>query len=191
MVHRARSPIVNTVLITLKTLSRTRTFRNTYTPSISELAENEALFTMANQCLICLKQLDSKAALKNHTGTADPTLRKPHACGKCDRSFCSQGAMEQHRDAPAHPTFSYNVCNKSFGGKQAVADHKKSLRHSAGNIRLHYALSGRECCSNSYITCRPPPRPCLIHLRLIHLRYPSSPSPTTRTTAAPWQVQQR
>jgi hypothetical protein len=137
---------------------------------------------MENQCLICLKQLNSKAALKGHTGTDDPTLRKPHACGKCDKFFCSQTAMEQHRDGPAHPTFSCNVCNKSFGSKQAVADHQKSLRHSAGNVRLHYALSGRECCSNSHVTCRlPPPRPCLIHLR-----YLSSSSLTTRTTEPPW-----
>ena len=128
----------------------------TYTLIISTPTEHETLLSMANQCLICLKQCISKAALKNHTGTADSALRKPHVCRKCDRALCSQRAMEQHRYSPTHTTFSCDVCIKQFGSKQAVADHKKSLKHksmvyraklacqapvsaitSAGNVCLH------------------------------------------------------
>ncbi|OAK96081.1 hypothetical protein IQ06DRAFT_309640 [Phaeosphaeriaceae sp. SRC1lsM3a] len=69
---------------------------------------------MANQCLICLKQLKSKAALKSHTGTDNPTLRKPHVCRKCDRPFCSQKAMESHRDSPAHINFSCDASSTSI-----------------------------------------------------------------------------
>jgi hypothetical protein len=120
---------------------------------------NLTLLIMAKQCLICLKQFNSKAALKCHTGTADPTLRKPHVCRKCDRPFCSQRAMEQHRDSPSHTTFSCDICKKTFGSKKAVADHQNSVRHkssahwgglphrdsigavtSAGNVRFHSVL---------------------------------------------------
>jgi MinD superfamily P-loop ATPase len=86
---------------------------------------------MANQCSICHKQLKSKAALRNHTDTTDPKLRKAHVCRKCDRPFCSQKAMESHRDSPYHITFSCDVCNKSFGSKQAIEAHQKSLRHTS------------------------------------------------------------
>ena len=97
----------------------------------SQFIEHEIISTMANQCLICLKQLKSKAALKGHTGTADPTLCKPYVCCRCDRPFCSQKVMEQHRDSPAHATFSCDVCNKTFRSKQAVTDHQKSARHNS------------------------------------------------------------
>ena len=39
--------------------------------------------------------------------------------------------MEQHRDSPAHAIFSCDVCNKTFGSKQAVTDHQKSARHNS------------------------------------------------------------
>lgn len=102
---------------------------------------------MANQCSICHKQLKSKAALKDQTDTANQKLRKAHVCRKCDRPFCSQKAMEAHRDSPDHITFSCHVCNKSFGSKQAIKAHQKSLRHTsavqrAEEERAHQTLIG-------------------------------------------------
>ena len=98
---------------------------------ISELTEYDTLFPMANQCPICFKPFKSKIALRDHTGTADPTLRKPHVCCKCDTPFCSQRAMEHHRDWPNHPTFNCSVCNRPFESKRAVTDHQKSLKHDS------------------------------------------------------------
>jgi transcription elongation factor Elf1 len=92
---------------------------------------HKTLFTMATQCPLCSKQLPSSTALRNHTGTKDAALRRKHACPKCEHKFCSQGAMEQHRDAPTHSAmFSCNVCKKSFGSKKAIGDHKKSSLHA-------------------------------------------------------------
>jgi hypothetical protein len=97
---------------------------------------------MANECLSCLKQFRSKNALKGHTGTADPKLRVSHVCRKCDRRFCSQRAMEQHRDSPNHPTTNCGVCNRTFGSNQAVAGHKKSQSHKSMVARAERARLG-------------------------------------------------
>lgn len=85
---------------------------------------------MAHQCPTCPKTFNSKAALKSHTGTADPKLRRPHLCPKCDGPFCSQRAMEAHRNSPSHIVFSCNVCDRPpFKSKKALADHRKALNH--------------------------------------------------------------
>ena len=172
-----------------------------YTLFLQDLIPCKALFTMAKQCPICPKQFDSKAALKGHTGTADPTVRKPHVCPKCDKTFCSKRAMEQHRDAPSHKSmFSCDVCKKQFGSKPAVAQHQKSLSHerilagaklargsamdavtNTGNVRCLLSLQSREeDYSMAYITCR-------LHLpetSLIYLHYLWFPSQTIRIVAA-------
>lgn len=86
---------------------------------------------MANQCPICSKFFDSKLGLKSHTGTSNSKSRQVHIRGKCDKKFCSQRAMEQHRDAPDHNTmFPCDVCKKPFGSKQAIAQHRKSESHT-------------------------------------------------------------
>ncbi|KAF1846090.1 uncharacterized protein K460DRAFT_377383 [Cucurbitaria berberidis CBS 394.84] len=39
--------------------------------------------------------------------------------------------MEQHCNAPSHSTmFSCDVCKRTFGSKQAVAQHRKSQPHA-------------------------------------------------------------
>lgn len=108
---------------------------------------------MANQCLICLKQLKSKAALKSHTGTDNPTLRKPHVCRKCDRPFCSQKAMESHRDSPAHINFSCDVCSKSFGSKQAIGAYQKSLGYKS-TVQRPEKESARQALSSATTSAR-------------------------------------
>jgi hypothetical protein len=120
-----------------------------YTLYISEPIDNEVIFAMTNQCLVCLRQLNSKAALKSHTGSANPTLCKPHVCRRSDRTFYSQKAMEQHRDSPDHTIFSCDACNKSFGRKQAMRDHQKSLGHENTVRRAERARQARVSATTS------------------------------------------
>jgi hypothetical protein len=110
---------------------------------ISEHTNYEALFPMAKQCPTCLEHFKTKNALKCHTGTTDPSLRVPHMCPKCDRRFCSQRAMEQHRDSPNHPTTSCEVCSRTFGSNQGVADHRGSRSHKSMVDRAERARQAR------------------------------------------------
>jgi hypothetical protein len=145
---------------------------------------------MLTKCPICPKQFPSKSGLKNHTGTADPNLRKPHVCRDCDKTFCSQKAMEQHRDTSVQETvFKCDVCRKGFKSKQAVAQHRRSSLHvgmpapakppvrfvvgstlSTGNVRSY----GSEYCLGSNINYR-------IHLPETNLVHPQCPLFYTET----------
>jgi hypothetical protein len=46
-------------------------------------------------------------------------------CTLCNRSFGSQGALDQHlRDSPAHaPSYDCEPCNRSFGSQDALDQH--------------------------------------------------------------------
>jgi hypothetical protein len=103
---------------------------------------HKTLFTMATQCPLCSKQLPSSTALRSHTGTRDAALRRRHACPKCEQNFCSQGVMEQHRDATNHSAmFSCNMCKRSFGSKKAMGDHKKkSSLHARMLAQANHAV---------------------------------------------------
>jgi hypothetical protein len=85
---------------------------------------------MVKQCTICSKQFASKNTLKQHTGAKTAATREQYSCRKCDQSFCSQRAMEQHRDSATHDTmFECVPCKRIFGSKQGLAGHKASGTH--------------------------------------------------------------
>ncbi|KAF2034260.1 hypothetical protein EK21DRAFT_85695 [Setomelanomma holmii] len=85
---------------------------------------------MATQCPICSRHFASKTVRNQHTSTKKLSLAVPHTCRKCDLRFCSQLAMEMHRDASAHDTmFKCEPCNRTFGERRAVAGHEKGKTH--------------------------------------------------------------
>ena len=82
---------------------------------------------MANQYTIYAKQFTDQTTLKNHTGSNTQSLCIPHGCPKCEQIFCSQRAMEDHRNTPTHrESFYCSVCKRPFGSKQALAQHTAS-----------------------------------------------------------------
>lgn len=120
---------------------------------VSRLSLDSPLSNMANQCPICSKSFPSETALRGHTGTNETMSRRAHTCHKCNRRFCSQKAMEQHRDAPSHSiapsssvapshitNFRCEVCKRSFGSKQAVLQHETSSSHKQKLARTNPAI---------------------------------------------------
>ena len=106
------------------------------------LLSHKIFLTMKYQCPLCPKKFTSRNMLRQHTGTNDAALRRAHLCTKCEQTFCSQRAMEQHRDAPTHDTmFTCDVCKRPFGSRQAVEQHnKKSSLHARRLAQANLAV---------------------------------------------------
>ena len=84
-----------------------------------------------NQCDLCSKTFANKYSFKHHM--SDHLLDKAFEYPSCKKQFQSRSYFEQHIKE-AHEDYTCHVCRKTFGLKQNLHRHQKTI-HSLHLIK--------------------------------------------------------